>query len=149
MLPWPDRQQARRRGWSDCRCSGRPAGRPARLVEADAAATANEGAQRVRLVAKPGLAVVRVIGVQREACTTDGQNVGREGGVLGIGGSVVARAGHEGHARGGEIAVVGCLIAGEDALAFGESPAHRFDRDYLVRQVIWFVLAKKLHLQLD
>ena len=81
-----------------------------------------------RVIAPARLAVVRVVGVEREARAADRHHVGRKGGVFGIGGSVVARAGHEGHARDVEDAVIGRLVGGEDALALGEAPAHRHHR---------------------
>ena len=82
----------------------------------------------VGVIAPSRLAVVRIIGVEREARAADGHHVGREGGILGIGRPVVARAGDEGHAGDVENAVVGGLIAGEDGLALGEAPAHRHHR---------------------
>ena len=82
----------------------------------------------VGLIAPSRLAVVRIVRVEREARAADGHHVGREGGILGIGRPVVARAGDEGHAGHVEHAVVGGLIAGEDGLAFGEAPAHRHHR---------------------
>ena len=82
----------------------------------------------VGVIAPARLAVVRIVRVQREARAADGHHVGRKGGILGIGGPVVARAGDERHAGYVENAVVGRLIAGEDGLAFGEAPAHRHHR---------------------
>ena len=80
------------------------------------------------VIAPSRLAVVRIVGVEREARAADRHHVGREGGILGIGRPVVARAGHEGDARDVEHAVIGGLIAGEDGLSFGQAPAHRHHR---------------------
>ena len=81
-----------------------------------------------RVIAPARLAVVRIIGVEREARAADGHHVGREGGILGIGRPIVARAGDERHAGDVEDAVIGGLIGGEDGLALGEAPAHRHHR---------------------
>ena len=92
------------------------------------AAGADEGARGIGLIAPSGLAVVRIVRVEREARAADGHHVGREGGILGIGGPIIARAGDERHAGHVENAVISGLIAGEDGLALGESPAHRHHR---------------------
>ena len=84
------------------------------------------------VIAPARFAVIRVVGVEIEAGAANRQDVGREGGIFGIGRSKVARAGDEGHAlmagRGGKVAVVQRFVAGKDGLTFGETPAHRYHR---------------------